>query len=448
MTRILIVDDDPSFNAMLTAFLSKQAYEVSSAHSSSSALAELKKNTIDLVLTDFKLPDIDGLELIRRIKVDNPAMPVILITNYSDIRTAVRSIKLGAYEFVTKPVNPDELLITVQKALQGASPAADKVEAQSGDDFIIGQGEHSLQLWQHVQMVAPTNMSVLITGESGTGKEYVARMLWKRSKRAHERFVAIDCGTLSSELAASELFGHIKGAFTGATHDKKGQFELAHKGTIFLDEVGNLPYDVQVKLLRAIQERSIRRVGSDRETKVDVRIIAATNEPLDAAISREAFRNDLLHRLNEFELYIPPLRDRIDDLPEFIAFFIGQANRELNKSIEGVDDEAMDMFRSYSWPGNLRELKNIIKRATLLSPGPMITASQIPSGLTAAKNNPVVQSEGIKTTDLKALQEEQEKQMILKVLRDTRYNKAKAARLLNIDRTTLYVKIRQYGIDA
>lgn len=447
MTKIMIVDDDPSFNGMLTAFLTRNSYEVSSAHSSSSALTLLKKGNFDLVLTDFKLPDVDGLELIQQIKADDPSMPVILITNYSDIRTAVRSIKLGAYEYVTKPVIPDELLITVQRALQGREATPERESRPLENDFIIGSGTSAVDLWEHVQMVAPTNMSVLITGESGTGKEYVARMLWRKSKRAQGPFIAIDCGTMSKELAASELFGHEKGSFTGATHDKKGQFELAHKGTLFLDEIGNLPHDVQANLLRAIQERTIRRIGSDRETKVDVRIITATNEPLDAAISHEKFRNDLYHRLNEFELKIPPLRERIEDLPEFISFFLEQANRELNKNIKGIDDQAIEIFKRYSWPGNLRELRNIVTRATLLCSGDVITSRQIPPGLLAPKPNASAGNKSVNTTNLKLIQEEQEKETILRVLRDTRYNKSKAARLLNIDRTTLYVKIRQYGID-
>lgn len=445
MKKILIVDDDPSFNSMLTAFLRRKDFDVSSVHSSTSALSSLRSGTFDLVLTDFKLPDMDGLELIRKIKRDNASLPVILITNYSDIRTAVASIKLGAYEFVSKPVIPEELLTTMQKAMEVTAQPPDLQEAR-GDDYIVGENSASRELWHHVDLVARTNISVLITGESGTGKEHVARILWQKSQRSNEKFVAIDCGALSPELAASELFGHVKGAFTGATHDKKGQFEIAHKGTIFLDEVGNLPYSVQVQLLRAIQERTIRKIGSDHDTRVDVRIISATNEALPDAIRRETFRNDLFHRLNEFELKIPPLRERVEDLEKFISFFRQEACRELDKRVTDIDPEAMSVLARYSWPGNLRELKNIIKRATLLCPGTTITVDQLPQGLANGETVPPARS--AVTTDLKAAQQEHEREMIIKVLQETKYNKTKAAALLNIDRTTLYVKIKQYDIDA
>lgn len=445
--RILIIDDDPAFNAMLTGFLKRNDYATESAHSAKSAVTALGTHTFDLVLTDFKLPDMDGLELIRKIKADTPTLPVILITNYADIRTAVNSIKLGAYEFVSKPVIPDELLILVKKALDKnnkAVPAQEKVPASPATEYIVGSHPSAVALWKHIEMVAPTNMSVLITGESGTGKERVARLIRDKSKRKDEPFVAIDCGALGKDLAASELFGHVKGAFTGALHDKKGQFELANKGTLFLDEIGNLPYDVQVMLLRAIQERTVRRVGSDREMKVDVRIMAATNESLQHAIEKGAFRHDLYHRLNEFELRIPPLRERLDDLAEYARYFIREANAELGRSVTEISPEAMAILRNYTWPGNLRELRNIVKRATLLCMSDVIAPEHLPEGLGTSEPHAIVPN----TTDLKQLQEAQEKAMIVKVLQDTRYNKSKAARMLNIDRTTLYAKIKQYGIDA
>ncbi|RJE71533.1 sigma-54 dependent transcriptional regulator [Reichenbachiella sp. MSK19-1] len=464
MAKILVVDDDPSFNEMLSSYLRRQDHEIEQAFSSQSALAAFKTKSIDLILTDFKLPDMDGLELIRIIKDEKPDMPVILITNYSDVRTAVTSIQLGAFEFITKPVNPDEMLLTIGQALQekttstAAKPKTIK-KASGSPEYVIGTSPQSLDLWQHLQLVAPTKMTVLILGESGTGKEYAAKMIHEKSKRAKAPFVALDCGVLSKELAASELFGHIKGAFTGAVQDKKGAFENANGGTIFLDEIGNLPYEVQVQLLRVIQERKVRRVGSEKEVDVDVRIIAATNENIAVSGSQSEFRTDLFHRLNEFELKIPALRERKEDLNEYIGLFLRQACNELEREVTGLDAEAQSIVQHYSWPGNLRELKNVIKRAVLLSTGELITPAQLPHELaneevlsttdTIADNAASIQNaiNGTTGTDLKALQEKNEKQLILETLEKTKYNKSKTAKLLNIDRKTLYNKLTKYQIE-
>jgi len=454
MVKILVVDDDPSFNSMLSSFLSRNNYQVDTAFSSKSALSIFKSKQFDLVLTDFKLPDMDGLKLIEHIKQEKPDLPVILITNYSDIRIAVTSIKLGAYDFVTKPVIPDELLIIIKKALEVkglASENSSKEEKKT--DYIIGSSMASLTVWQHLQLVAPTKMAVLILGESGTGKEYAAKMIHRKSKRANAPFIAVDCGVLSKELAASELFGHIKGAFTGAFQDKKGYFELVNEGTIFLDEIGNLSYDVQVQLLRVIQEQKIRRIGGVKDISVDVRIIAATNENLKNAIEQGRFRADLYHRLNEFELEMPPLRERTEDFSEYITFFLSQACAELEKQINGVDNTALAALRKYSWPGNLRELKNVIKRGVLLSTTDMLTINQLPYELRGQNDfketNTLtdIKKEAF-STDLKAIQEQQEKELIIKLLEETKYNKSKTAKMLNIDRKTLYHKIAKYKIDA
>lgn len=460
--KLLVIDDDPSFNKMLTGFLLRNNYQVESAHSPQSALGLLKDHVFNLVLTDFKLPGMDGIELMQEIKRIYPGTPVILITNYSDIRTAVDSIKLGAYEFVTKPVNPDELLKTVEKALHSentptlqATTATPPKATGKQLQFIIGKTPQSLELWKYVDVVAPTKMSVLILGESGTGKEYVANIIHQKSKRATKPFVAIDCGVLSKELAASELFGHVKGAFTGATQDKKGQFEVANGGTLFLDEIGNLPYEVQVQLLRVLQERVIKRVGSDKEIPIDVRIISATNESLSQNRNSEEFRNDLYHRINEFELNVPPLRNRIADLEEYCDFFISEACRELNKSSKTLSEEVLSAFKNYDWPGNLRELKNLVKRAVLLAPDDTITMEQLPEGFkhtenssTEAEGIPLTQHHNVVNQDLKEIQKAQEIDTIKKVLADTKFNKSMAAKILNIDRSTLYKKIKEYGIDA
>jgi len=452
--RLLIVDDDPAFNEMLTNYLLRNNFEVESAHSAQSALELLKKSKFDLVLTDFKLPKMNGLELIERIKKNQAHTPVILITNYSDIRTAVQSIKLGAYEFINKPVNPDELLKTIEKALESAIKSTmdhDKSEqvTDASKDFIIGTNPKSLALWEHVNIVAPTKMSVLITGQSGTGKEYVAQKIHQLSKRSSKPFVAIDCGVLSKELAASELFGHQKGAFTGALSDKKGQFELANGGTLFLDEIGNLPYEVQTQLLRVLQEKVIRKVGAGTEQKIDVRIIAATNEKLSENIQQDSFRNDLFHRINEFEIYVPSLNERIDDLDEYMAFFIREACKELNKDLKTVSPEVKEIFVNYEWLGNLRELKNIIKRAVLMADGQSIDVNHLPVGFNQKQDTKKPNT----TTDepdlnLKEIQEQKEKEAIKQALEQHKFNKSKAAKSLNIDRTTLYKKIKLYKIDA
>ncbi|GAA5022826.1 sigma-54-dependent Fis family transcriptional regulator [Marivirga lumbricoides] len=461
--KLLVIDDDPSFNKMLTGFLLRNNYQVESAHSPQSALELLKDHVFNLVLTDFKLPGMDGIALMQEIKRIYPGTPVILITNYSDIRTAVNSIKLGAYEFVNKPVNPDELLKTVEKALKAERKPEEQEKTTESPkktngkqlQFIIGQTPQSLELWNYVDVVAPTKMSVLILGESGTGKEYVANIIHQKSKRANKQFVAIDCGVLSKELAASELFGHVKGAFTGATQDKKGQFEVANGGTLFLDEIGNLPYEVQVQLLRVLQERIIKRVGSDKEIPIDVRIISATNESLSQNRNSEEFRNDLYHRINEFELNVPPLRNRLADLEEYCEFFISEACLELNKNHKTLSEEVLLAFKNYDWPGNLRELKNLIKRAVLLAPTDKITMDQLPEGFKNTENTFVdsgnkssIQQNDVTNQDLKEIQKAQEINTIKKVLADTKFNKSMAAKILNIDRSTLYKKIKEYGIDA
>jgi len=466
--KLLVVDDDPAFNKMLTSFLLKKDYDVKSAHSPNSALELLKENTFDLVLTDFKLPDMNGIELMQEIKKQYNNIPVILITNYSDIRTAVNSIKLGAFEFVTKPVIPDELLKTIEKAIctkeennQVDKPKTNPKRENKTPEFIVGKTPQSLDLWHYVDVVAPTKMSVLILGESGTGKEYVANIIHYKSSRAEKPFVAIDCGVLSRELAGSELFGHIKGAFTGALHDKKGQFEAANGGTLFLDEIGNLPYEVQVQLLRVLQEKVIKPIGSTKEIPVDVRIIAATNENLTIAKKSDEFRTDLYHRINEFELTVPPLRNRLPDLEEYCDFFIAQAAEELEKEIKPVSENVLSLFKSYDWPGNLRELKNILKRAVLLCNEEQIELNHLPEGFKinemelpvngfvhpSAEQEPV-NNQMVDNQNLKEIHKNQEIETINKVLSDVKFNKSMAAKILNIDRSTLYKKIKEYGIDA
>jgi two-component system response regulator HydG len=450
MANILVVEDDLTFCRILDGFLSKQGFTVTVAHQGNQGLQLFTNRTFDLVLLDYRLPDTNGMDVLTEMKKASPATQVIIMTSFSDIRTAVKAMQIGAFEYITKPVNPDELLMIVQQALKkdkvGPSVSTPRIPPQR--KFVEGSSLQSKQLYNYVRLVAPTDMSVIIEGESGTGKENVAQTIHQLSARAKSKFVAVDCGAISKELAASELFGHVKGAFTGAVQDKIGQFEEAHHGTLFLDEVGNLSYEVQIKLLRAIQERVIQPVGSSKEIKIDVRILTATNDDLFEAVKKGSFREDLYHRINEFKLRVPPVRDRVEDLDEFLNFFREMANAELQRNVIGFDSEVTDILKTYDWPGNLREMKNVVKRAVLLTSEGIITTRALPSEMLEEIRNPTSKAVASPPVyDLKALQETQEKEMIMKTLKEVRYNKSKAARILNIDRKTLYLKIEKYGIE-
>ncbi|MFN2261976.1 MAG: sigma-54-dependent transcriptional regulator [Psychroflexus sp.] len=451
MQKILIVDDDPFFNKTLSNYLKRFSYVVETATSAEMALSQIHEKNYDLILTDYRLPEMNGLDLIAKIK-SNSDIPVILITNYSDVRTAVNSIKLGAFEFISKPVIPEELKLVVEKAIhkdkksQNSSKTFQNEKSNTAFEksLVKGNTSEAQELWSFAAQVAPTNMSVLITGESGTGKEYVARFIHEHSDRSKQNFVAIDCGALPENIASSELFGHTKGAFTGAELEKKGQFEYADGGTLFLDEIGNLSYDSQVKLLRVLQERKIKRLGANKEIAVDLRIIAATNENLKTAIENGDFRNDLFHRLNEFNLKIPPLRVRDTDFDEFIHFFMNEASNELNKPNVSIDSELISELKKYDWPGNLRELKNLMKRAVLLSSDGKILKQHLPQSIFEIQDN----FEHAKVSNLKENQQIHEREIILKCLKKNKYNKSKTAKELNIDRTTLYNKIKTLDLDV
>uniref|UniRef100_UPI003FF03271 sigma-54-dependent transcriptional regulator n=1 Tax=Butyricimonas faecalis TaxID=2093856 RepID=UPI003FF03271 len=373
MAKILIVDDDTTFCIMLRKWLEKRGFEVDAAFSYKDAVKQLDKAGFDLVLTDLRLPDKDGIDLLRVIKEKMPKTQVLLMTGYADIQTAVTAIKLGAFDYVAKPVIPDEILKKLQEALKlEAEPVAKSVPVKAKTtsfSYIKGVSEGADRQYEYIHLVGPTMMTVLINGESGTGKEYIARLIHSMSNRKDGPFVAVDCGAIPKDLAASEFFGHIKGSFTGAVTDKQGYFVTASGGTIFLDEIGNLPYDVQVQLLRALEERKVHPVGGNVDIPFDVRIISATNENLKEAVASGRFREDLYHRLNEFSIQALPLRERKEDILIFANHFLDKANEELGKQVAGFDDEVMRIFRTYSWPGNLREMRNIVKRATLLCMG-------------------------------------------------------------------------------
>lgn len=446
--KVLIIDDDPTFLMMLKNFLNKKDFITRTGISANDALHVLKKENFDIILLDFKLPDKNGIDLLQDIKKLDYKAPVILMTSYADIKMAVQAIKQGAFDYISKPVKTEELLSIINKALDKCSKK-DKPAAHNSFHYIAGKSDEALKINKHIKLVAPTNFSVIIQGESGTGKEYVARMIHLESDRKNKPFVAIDCGALSKELAGSELFGHVKGSFTGAMNDKMGQFEAADKGTLFLDEIGNLSYEVQVKLLRALQERKIKRIGSNHDIDVDVRIIVATNEDLKEAVERGDFREDLYHRLNEFSVSISPLRDRKNDIMLFADHFLQQTNEELHKSIDGFDGEVKEKLLSYQWPGNIRELKNLIKRSVLLAPDNLITSECLPQEIMIQPSGTVEYDFATSTnaSDLKAIAEHNERAIILKTLEKVGYNKSKAARMMNIDRKTLYNKLKLYGLE-
>lgn len=443
MVSILIVEDDITYGLMLKTWLRKKGFDVSTESNITRAKKHIEAQPADLILSDLRLPDHDGISLLEWMMTKGMNIPLIIMTGYADIQSAVHAIKMGAKDYIAKPVNPDELLKKIGEALQNkprtATPAPETERKPEGSNaFLEGESDAAKQLYNYVSLVAPTNMSVLINGASGTGKEYVAQRIHQLSNRKDKPFVPIDCGSIPKELAASEFFGHVKGAFTGAIADKTGAFIAGNGGTIFLDEIGNLGYEVQVQLLRALQERKIRPVGSEKETSVDIRLISATNENLEHAIEKGTFREDLFHRINEFTLHMPKLKDRHEDILLFANFFLDQANRELNKHVSGFDAKASATLQKYHWPGNLRQMKNIIRRATLLATSELITLTELENEL----SEPVAAN----ATDISLHNEGVEKEHILEALRQTGNNKSKAAKLLNIDRKTLYNKLKLYGL--
>lgn len=464
MKQILIVEDDLAFGTMLQTWLKKKGFDVEKVTNVGAAarwLTEGGADSVNLILSDLRLPDHDGLFLLTWMRKRNIAVPFIVMTHYAEVQNAVLAMKSGAADYIAKPVQPDILLQKINDALQAASaatPVSQPVSAASAPvsasstnaaasyttanasasvpKYLEGKSEASRQLYDYVRLVAPTPMSVLILGASGTGKEYVARRIHELSARNGKPFFALDCGAIPKDVAASEFFGHKKGAFTGADADKRGAFEVANGGTLFLDEVGNLSYDVQVQLLRALQERRIRPVGGDRELTVDIRLVCATNENLEQAVAEGRFREDLYHRINEFTIYMPQLRERGNDIFLFADLFIRQANAELQRQVDGLDAAAAELLVQHSWPGNLRELNNVMKRAVLLARGRQITAAELQQAMGPVRQNAVPTLHDAAD----------ERQRIEEALRQTGGNKAKAARLLGIDRKTIYNKMEKWGM--
>ena len=496
MLSILIVEDDITFSLMLTTWLGKKGFVVRSSSSVSDAKRRLGEEAFDLVISDLRLPDSDGIDLLKWLKSTHPSLPLIMMTSYAEIQTAVQAMKLGAADYIAKPLNPDELLGKIRELAHVEEKAPTRVPVSSAPDlYIEGQSQAARQLYEHVRLVAPTDMSVLVTGASGTGKEYIARRIHEQSNRSKAPFVAVDCGAIPKELAASEFFGHVKGSFTGAIENKTGAFVAAQGGTIFLDEIGNLTYEVQVQLLRALQERKVKPIeffghvkgsftgaienktgafvaaqggtifldeignltyevqvqllralqerkvkpiGSNQEIAINVRLISATNENLRQAIEKGDFREDLYHRINEFTIRIPDLKERKEDLLLFANHFLDLANSELQKDIIGFDNDTMQLFQSYSWPGNLRQMKNVIKYATLLATGRYITRKELPEELTENL---------LSHANIQLKNVEHERDLIRKALQECGNNKTRAAQLLGIDRKTLYNKLKIYQLD-
>ena len=462
MRHILIVEDDIAFGTMLQTWLRRKGFEVDKATSVGAAVKLLMDmKSVDLVLSDLRLPDHDGLRLLAWMHEHSINAPFIVMTNYAEVQNAVLAMKSGAADYIAKPVQPDILLQKINDAMeQNAQQASSTIQnstiqnsttqnaptahnsklktqnSEAAPRYIEGKSEASRQLYSYVELVAPTPMSVLILGASGTGKEYVAHRIHDLSQRHDRPFFALDCGAIPRDVAASEFFGHKKGAFTGADADKRGAFEIANGGTLFLDEVGNLSYEVQVQLLRALQERRIRPVGGTKEIDIDIRLVCATNENLEEAVSEGRFREDLYHRINEFTIYMPKLSERGSDLFLFADLFIRHANEELNRNVEGFDSGAAEMLASHSWPGNLRELNNVVKRAVLLTRGSQITTAELTLAMGQIRTDNVLQLHD----------EDTERQRIITALQQTNGNKAKAARLLGVDRKTIYNKIEKLGI--
>ena len=475
MKNILIIDDEVNVALLLSKFLTRNGFNVTTASTGSIAFEHLKNQRFNLVLCDYRLEDTEGREILTRIKFEYPQTGVIIITGYSDIKMAVELIKLGAYDYITKPLYPDEILTTINKALEMQNALLDNPQDNNNashneskapkkqianQDFVVGSSRASKELVHQIELVAPTNYSVIIIGESGTGKESVAKSIHINSHRRDKPFIAMDCGSLTKELAGSEFFGHEKGSFTGALSTKIGHFELANGGTLFLDEIANLSYDIQAALLRTVQERKVRRIGGTKEIDLDVRIIIATNENLQDAIRAGKFREDLYHRFNEFSINMPPLRERGKDIILIAEHFLQSANEELGRNVSSFSPEVIESLLTYRWPGNIRELKNVIRRAALLTEGEEVQAKALPleisnysKGPSVYDSAPVYHHQSAPAApaaakhDLKNAAMEAEYETILRVLREVNFNKTKAAAILNIDRKTLYNKMKANNLD-
>ena len=444
---ILLVEDDVVFSKMLGKFLERNGYEVVRCYNLEEAEKSLNAS-LSLVFTDLRLPDGDGINFLKKVKEVYPDLPVVVMTSYAEVSTAVEAMKLGAFDYISKPFQQEDVLNVIKNAQSSTRtaslPKKENVKADNSpgkaaqpvvtneNSYIEGVSAASKKLNKFISLVAPTDMSVLITGESGTGKEVIAKSIHLKSERRNKPFIAVDCGAIPKEIASSE--------FTGAITDKKGHFEEANGGTIFLDEVGNLSYDNQIQLLRALQERRIKPIGSSKEIEVDIRVLAATNEDLLAAVGKGEFREDLYHRLNEFSIKVPSLSERKDDLMIFASYFLEKANEKLHKNVQGFTEKAVQKMLLYTWGGNLRELSNTVKRAALLTQGDYITENELPEPV-------ITETRHFPTERFSFSTKENERELIISALHETHNNKTEAAKLLGFTRKTLYNKLKAYNID-
>jgi len=456
MEKILIVEDGKDTQFLLSNILKDEGYQAIIAGDANKALKELERYSPNLALLDIRLPGMDGMKLLEEMKKSDKDLIIIMLTAYSDVKDAVKAMKLGAFDYITKPFDNEELLLIIKKALQTQylSKEVEILRKRLGEskavEETIGESPQIKQVLKQVEIIAPTNMTVILQGESGTGKELIAKMIHKKSLRKDKPFVAIDCGAIPDTLVESELFGYEKGAFTGAEERKEGKFEQANSGTLFFDEITNLPNSIQMKLLRAVQERKFQHLGGKRDIAVDVRIIVATNISLSKAVKIGKFRDDLFHRLNEFHIDLPPLRERKEDMPVLTKYFLDEANRDLGKKVESFSGEAMKFLLDYHWPGNIRELKNVIKKAVLLTDSNHIGPTHLFLNNGHHPTQPHPQFDSKEDLSLKATKENATKQieerMIKEALAKTGGNKTKAAKMLRIDRMTLYSKIKEFQI--
>jgi DNA-binding NtrC family response regulator len=442
---ILLIDDDPSLRRVTEYNLTEKGFRVVAASSGQEGLEQFKAHSPDLVVTDVKLGDMNGLDLLQQVKEQAPDIPVIIITAFGSIEMAVQAMHKGAFNFITKPFDRDTLILSCKKALElrglrsKTKLLASEINRLTGTEGIVSASSVMKELLDTASRAAGSDATILISGESGTGKEVLARLIHQNSPRSNGPMVAVNCAAIPAGLIESELFGHVKGAFTGAIKDRKGHFQTASGGTLFLDEIGELTTDVQVKLLRAIQERQVQPVGGDQERPVDIRIIAATNQDLNEQISKGLFREDLYYRLSVIPLFIPPLRDRTEDIPALVRHFLKKF--EAPRDVE-FSEQALAVLRAYDWPGNIREMQNIVERCIILSRKPMIE----PHDLQLIAQKPEHLPQGIVIPDEGISLEEVEKQYILKALEKAGQNRSKAARLLKIPRHVLLYRLEKYGM--
>lgn len=450
--HILVVDDEPLIRRSLSELLTLSGYTVSAASNGQEALDLLKKYTADVIISDVKMPQMDGLQLLKQVKTLFPLTPMIMVTGYASIENAVEAMKDGAFDYITKPIVDSEIKIVLerlinQRQLQEENlRLKEQLSAARRDSFcdIVGKDEKMQKIYSLIEAISTTRATVIISGESGTGKRLIAHAIHKCNELERNKpFVEVSCGALSETLLESELFGHVKGAFTGAIKDKPGRFELADGGSIFLDEIDAFSPALQVKLLRALQEGDLERVGDNKTIRVDVRVIAATNQNLQDLIVQNKFRKDLYYRLNIISIEIPPLRERKEDIPLLINDFINRHSQHLSKKIEGVSDATLKILMGYHWPGNIRELENVIERAIILCKGETVTPEDLPEFLHYQNNDNGDNGNRLKLKD--ALQNP-EKDLIIKALEAVDYNRNKAATSLGINRTTLYKKMQKYGL--